>query len=103
MRKVIATALLAGSLAASLAACSQKHDADNGNRQDRNDRQERRAERRGGGGGGDRAGRFGKLDANKDGFLDQSEAPQRMQRRFSRLDSDGDGKISRDEFTSRGR
>lgn len=113
MRNVMAAALIA----VSLTACSQNDKADRNDRGDRGDRREhagrgddnanggreRREHAGRGGGGRNRGGRFDRLDANKDGSINKSEAPARMQSRFDKLDPDGDGKISRDEFTSRGR
>ena len=41
---------------------------------------------------------FANRDANHDGFIDKSEASQRMAARFDTIDADHDGKISRDEL-----
>jgi hypothetical protein len=47
---------------------------------------------------GDRAQRgremFARLDANRDGFLAQSEAPPRLAQRFAQLDADRDARLS---------
>ncbi|HEX7011781.1 MAG TPA: EF-hand domain-containing protein [Steroidobacteraceae bacterium] len=50
-----------------------------------------------------RAERFAKLDKNADGYLDASDRQGRRRRgrhgsHFESLDTDGDGKISKDEF-----
>lgn len=37
-------------------------------------------------------------DKNKDGFIDRSEAPERLRRRFEELDANKDGKLSREEL-----
>ena len=55
-----------------------------------------------GGGFGDPAeivNRMLEADKNKDGFIDKSEAPERMQPMFARADTDNDGKLSKDELT----
>ncbi|MCI0742277.1 MAG: EF-hand domain-containing protein [Gemmataceae bacterium] len=39
-----------------------------------------------------------RMDKNKDGFLDQSEVPERIKERFKELDSNNDGKLSRQEL-----
>lgn len=88
MRTILAAALLA----TSLAACSQH---DNGS--DRRDRREHRGDRSD---RGDRGGRLERLDTDHDGFVEKSEAPERMQRRFDRLDANGDGKLSQDELSA---
>jgi len=50
----------------------------------------------------DRAGRaFDRLDANKDGQLDQADRAARQRVRFDRLDSDSNGAISFEEFGAR--
>lgn len=90
MRKIIAASLLG----LSLVACSQN---------DRNDRGERRENAGRRAGGANRDARFERLDINNDGYLETNEMRPRMQQRMNRLDTDGDGKISKDEFTNRGR
>lgn len=70
-------------------------------RREGGDRPERRRE-------GDRpeAGRSGfgpeailqRFDENKDGAISKDEAPDRMAQNFERLDANGDGKITADEF-----
>lgn len=48
--------------------------------------------------------RFTRMDANKDGFIDQADHQQRMQQRraegFARLDGNSDGRVTRAEFES---
>lgn len=39
-----------------------------------------------------------KMDANKDGVLTKEEAPERMKKNFDRIDADGNGKVTADEF-----
>lgn len=41
---------------------------------------------------------FDQFDKNKDGFIDRSEAPDRLKERFDQLDKNGDGKLSREEL-----
>lgn len=41
---------------------------------------------------------FEKLDKNNDGSLDRDEVPGPVKQRFERIDADGNGKISREEF-----
>lgn len=43
---------------------------------------------------------FDSLDKNSDGFLDSSEAPERMKPNLSRFDANADGKVSKDEMRS---
>ena len=43
---------------------------------------------------------FARLDANRDGRIDQADRAARQQARFDRLDADGDGAISRAEFAA---
>ena len=59
--------------------------------------------RRGGGrpGGPGRRPDFSRLDADGDGRVSRDEAPNRMARFFDRLDANGDGFISEDEFQRR--
>jgi Ca2+-binding EF-hand superfamily protein len=48
---------------------------------------------------------LGQFDANNDGYLDRSEAPERMKERFAQMDANKDGKLSREElqrFAQRG-
>lgn len=44
--------------------------------------------------------RFAARDTNRDGFIDKSEASQRMAAHFDTIDADHDGKISPDEIKS---
>ena len=46
------------------------------------------------------AGFFRKLDRNEDGSLTIDEIPQRLRQRLGRLDSDGNGIVSRKEFAA---
>jgi len=48
--------------------------------------------------GFDPAARFAARDVNHDGFIDKSEASDRMLKRFDTLDADHDGRISQDEL-----
>ena len=49
----------------------------------------------------DRAARmFDRMDANKDGQLDQADRAARQRARFDRLDNDSDGAISFEEFSA---
>ncbi len=49
----------------------------------------------------DRAARvFDRLDANKDGQLDQADRSARQRARFDRVDADADGAISFEEFSA---
>lgn len=41
---------------------------------------------------------FARMDANKDGKLDQADRSARQAERFARLDTDKDGKLSQQEF-----
>jgi Ca2+-binding EF-hand superfamily protein len=41
---------------------------------------------------------FDRLDKNKDGFIDKSEAPEKLKEHFDQIDTNKDGKISKDEF-----
>ena len=81
------------------------------------DRQRERGQRRGGGAGRE-GGRFGggaggrsgggagileRLDTNKDGKLQRSEAPERMARFFDRLDTNGDDVLDADELKAMSR
>ena len=43
---------------------------------------------------------FERMDANKDGKLDQADREARQQQRFERLDTDKNGVLSRDEFAA---
>ena len=56
-----------------------------------------------GGRGGDMQERFAEADANGDGKLQKSEAPERMQRFFDRLDRNGDGELDAGEMERMGR
>jgi len=56
-----------------------------------------------------RAGAFTRMDRNSDGFLDKADRPEgapegphgeRAARMQERIDADGDGRISRDEFVN---
>jgi Ca2+-binding EF-hand superfamily protein len=38
-------------------------------------------------------------DKNKDGFLEKSELPERLQQRFEQMDLNNDGKLNREELT----
>lgn len=59
------------------------------------------AMRGGGAGGGPRAGMmFGMMDANKDGFLSRPEIEKMIERRFQRIDVNGDGSLSAGEMTA---
>lgn len=54
---------------------------------------------KGGKGGGMGGGRmFGMLDANRDGFLVASEIEKMVERRFSRMDVNGDGSLTTAEM-----
>ncbi len=44
------------------------------------------------------ANHFAKLDANGDGFIDKTEARGRLVRNFDAIDTDHDGRLSRDEL-----
>lgn len=44
-----------------------------------------------------------RYDTNKDGFVDRAEWTAGQEARFKQLDTDKDGKLSRDEFFSRAR
>lgn len=44
---------------------------------------------------------FARMDANKDGKLDEADRAARQKARFDRLDTDGNGSISREEFAAR--
>src|SRR5687767_8735202 len=39
-----------------------------------------------------------RFDKNKDGFLDRSEVPEQLKKRFDRVDANGDGKLSKEEL-----
>lgn len=43
---------------------------------------------------------FTRLDADSDGAISESEAPQKIKDNFSRLDANGDGKLAQDELGS---
>jgi hypothetical protein len=62
------------------------------------------AQRQGGGGpgGGGGGGMLANLDANGDGKISKSEAPERMQGRFGELDQNGDGFLSGSEIPTFG-
>lgn len=53
-------------------------------------------------GKGDLAGRFDRMDVNKDGYLDRTDMQLRMRQQrdafFAAADADNNGKLSRDEF-----
>ena len=51
-----------------------------------------------GGGGGRGAGYFKRMDANGDGKVTQDEFVQAQREQFKRLDTDGDGKLSTAEI-----
>ncbi len=46
--------------------------------------------------------RFGQLDTNRDGFVDQSEAKadRRLNRQFGKVDSNRDGRLDQAEFSA---
>jgi len=44
--------------------------------------------------------RLAEFDSNKDGKLQKSEMPERMQQRFDRMDTNGDGAVDGDEATA---
>jgi EF hand len=51
------------------------------------------------------AAQFGRFDRNADGYIDDTDIPERMRARRDgtmrkELDKDGDGKVSKDEFVS---
>ena len=52
-----------------------------------------------GGPGGNPAAFMERFDSDKDGKLSKDELPERMQARFSEIDSDGDGSVSSQEFS----
>lgn len=63
------------------------------------------AMRKGGGGGGAGKGKgggmmFGMMDADKDGFLTRSEIEKMIERRFQRIDVNGDGALSSSEMAA---
>jgi hypothetical protein len=64
-------------------------------------------EGQGGPGGGPGGGRpaldFAQLDTNADGELQVVELPERMQPAFARIDADGSGGITKEEFDARPR
>lgn len=45
---------------------------------------------------------FARMDANKDGVLDQADRAAREKAAFDRIDANGDGAISPEEFAARG-
>lgn len=106
---MLKTILIAGALiAASSAASSQPHSGGNPfEAADTNDdgmvvRDEFIAAR---------AELFARMDRNSDGFIDEADRAEheaehrrgeRGKRRHARMDSDGDGKLSKDEFVSAG-
>lgn len=47
---------------------------------------------------GDGSRMFGMLDANNDGFIDKAELDTMAEKRFSRMDADGDGVLSATEL-----
>lgn len=52
-------------------------------------------------GGGGRAGMmFGMMDSNNDGFLTRPEIEKMVERRFSRIDVNGDGSLSSSEMAA---
>jgi Ca2+-binding EF-hand superfamily protein len=61
------------------------------------------AMRKGGEGGAPKGGggmMFGMMDANKDGFLTRPEIETMMERRFQRIDVNGDGALSSGELSA---
>lgn len=46
------------------------------------------------------AGTFGRVDRNRDGLIDATEAPPALGRRMSQFDTNGDGKLDPKEFAS---
>ncbi|MCH8259687.1 MAG: PDZ domain-containing protein [Planctomycetes bacterium] len=58
---------------------------------------------RGGRGGRGMGGMLERLDANKDGKIQRSEAPDRMGQFFDRLDTNGDGALDEKELQAMGR
>ena len=60
------------------------------------------AMRKGGGGGAGKGGgmMFGMMDANKDGFLTRPEIEKMIERRFQRIDVNGDGALSSSEMAA---
>ncbi len=58
----------------------------------------KRAEAGGKGGKGGGGRMFGMLDANRDGFLVASEIEKMVERRFSRMDVNGDGSLTTAEM-----
>ncbi len=53
---------------------------------------------RGGAGGGDMASRMMRFDTDGDGRISREEAPERMLRRFDLMDADGDGAVDAAEI-----
>ena len=48
--------------------------------------------------GGDTTRLLEQFDKNKDGFIDRAEAPENMKQRFDRIDTNSDGKLSKEEL-----
>lgn len=50
----------------------------------------------------DPARMLSQFDKNDDGFIDEKEAPAQIRQRFARIDSNGDGKLSKQELENMG-
>lgn len=89
---------IALALVSLLAACSQSGDGDN-KRKDRSERRAERGERDNGerGNRGDRKGRIAAQDQNGDGVITRAEFSGK-DRRFKRMDTNGDGNLTAGEF-----